>query len=447
MSPTTVDRIRLASLILIMLLWGIHLGYPMHRLQLARWTFLGYSVPSYYFLTVLLLAGSAACALAVKRRWALWETLWWSLPLICLPGILHSGDRLWSVRQWLSWIVRGVIPGGVIFLAGRRRTSSVLLLYWIYPVVIAASCFGLFEVFFSRNLLWDTFWNAVPATAQAGNPFYRPDAAIAIGLAPRGVQGNRAISASLIVGFLPLGFWLLKYKKPATVHLLGAATLLSMLLLSQVRAVWAATLAAMVLMPVVGLHRNWRDAVRIVGGTLLCLGAFLCWPKTSGILWARFNSFHLTNNSIRERLEVLRTVQVLKDQWLAGVGFGRFSVACRPYYPSSLVWNDTPDNQYLRWAIENGIVSFVLLLAFFVGLVRAGWKKIKAMKDPQETDFYKSLLVGWLSLAVTFLFFDGFYWGACNMTFWCLLGLFATCLSSTDLPSLSSTPQSRRTRD
>jgi len=31
---------------------------------------------------------------------------------------------------------------------------------------------------------------------------------------------------------------------------------------------------------------------------------------------------------------------------------------------------------------------------------------------------------------VTFLFFDGFYWGACNMTFWMLLGLFAACTKS-----------------
>lgn len=417
-------------MVLIMLLWGAHLGYPMHRLQLVRWTFLGYSVPSYYFLTVLLMGGCAACALWAKRRWTGWEALWWSLPLICLPGILHSGDPLWSLRQWLSWIVRGVIPGGVIFLAGKRRSSPSLLLYWVYPLVIVACCLGLTEVFFNKNPLWDDFWNAIPEVAQAGNPFYRPDAFIALGLAPRGVQGNRAVSASIIVGFLPLGIWLLKYKRPAQAHLLGVGLLSSMLLLSQVRGVWAATLAAVVLAAVVGLLRG-RGMVQAIAGILACLGVFLFLPKTAGFLWTRLNSFHLTNNSIRERLEILQTVWVLKNQWISGVGFGRFAAACRPHYPSTLTWSDTPDNQYLRWAIENGVVSFALLLAFFAGLLWSGWGKIKTM-DAVQGDFYKALLVGWLSLGVTFLFFDGFYWGACNMTFWCLLGLFATCLSSAD---------------
>ena len=70
------------------------------------------------------------------------------------------------------------------------------------------------------------------------------------------------------------------------------------------------------------------------------------------------------------------------------------------------------------------------MLLFLGGLVRAIWRKIKTIQDPETAGLYKALLAGWVGIAATFLFFDGFYWGACNMTFWCFLGLAATCLKT-----------------
>jgi hypothetical protein len=409
----------------------------MNLLQNARWTLLGYAVPIYFFFTVGLTMGAAACVLTFKRHWSRWELLWWGLPLICLPGILHSGDPLWSARQWLSWIVRGVVPGGIIFLTAKRKKTNSMLLYWIYPIIIAASLLGLREVYTNHNPLWDrfdySFDGSIVEIAQPTNPFYRPhhDLGAYSYLVPRGTQGNRIPFASTLVGFLPLGLWLLKYKKRFNaVPLIAVGILASILLLAQVRSVWLGALAAALMMQSFGLLRNRRETIKIAAGALLCLGVFLAWPKTHELLWSRFNSFHFAQSSIRERLDVLRTTEVLKDRWFLGLGFGQFPTAAKPYYPTALIWRGTPDDQYLRWAIENGIPSLLLLTAFFIGFVRAGWASIRRMKDVQEADFYKSLLVGWLSVGITFLFFDGFYWGACNMTFWSLLGLFATCLKS-----------------
>ncbi|MBI4061605.1 MAG: O-antigen ligase family protein [Elusimicrobia bacterium] len=416
-----------------MLLWGLHLGYPAPRLQAARWIFLGRLVPIYYFFTVALMLGTAATALALKRGWRKWELLWWALPLICLPGILGSDDLPWSLRQWFSWIIRGVIPGGVIFFSAHRKIKDIALLCWIYPVVIAASVLGLREIYTNRNPLWDRFdfEQQIPATSQTANPFYRPHDAIATYITPRGTQGNRIPYASTLVGFLPLGLWVSKYRKSLYwVNILAVVVLLSILVMSQARSAWMGTLAAVVLMRIFGLQKNSRETIKFAAGMLLCLAVFLAWQRTQPLLWSRLNSFHLTEESIRQRLAVLQTVKVLKDHWLIGIGFGQFPTVCRPYYPAALPWQSTPDNQYLRWLIENGLLGFSLLMAFFIGIVRAGWEKIKRLKDAEQADYYKSILVGWLSVAVTFIFFDGFYWGACNMTFWCLLGLFAVCLRS-----------------
>ncbi|MCX5796592.1 MAG: O-antigen ligase family protein [Elusimicrobia bacterium] len=417
------------SLFVVMVVWGLNLGYPMHHLQGVRWTLFGYFLPAYYILTVLPMAGAAALALAFKRQWTKWELFWWLLPLVCLPGILRSGDPLWSTRQCFSWIVRGLIPGGVIFAVAYRRRADRLLLYWIYPVIIAASLLGLSEIFLDYNPLGTDATVPITQTAQPDNPFYRPDEALRVSRSPLGTQGNRIPYASTLVAFLPLGLWLLRYKRHFFwAHLCAIALLSSILLLAQVRSAWVGMLAAMILMHALGLTRNPRGTIKIMAGILLCLGILMAWPRTQHLLLVRLQSFQLSEESIRQRLAVLQTAKVLQDRWLLGVGFGQFPTACKPYFHSTLPWRGTPDNQYLRWAIENGILSFGLLLAFFAGLVRAGWQKIKLMDDPQEADFYKSLLVGWASIAVTFLFFDGFYWGACNMTFWCFLGLFATCL-------------------
>jgi hypothetical protein len=423
------NRIDAGALFTVMALWGLHLAYPMNILQNARWMLLGYAVPVYFFFTIGLITSAAVGALALKRHWLRWELLWWSLPLICLPGLLSSADPLWSARQGMSWIVRGVLPGGVIFVTTPRQRANSIILCWIYPIVIAASLLGLNEIYTSHNPLWDDFNHSIQMTSQPANPFYRPTDAILGSLPPRGTQGNRIPYASTLIGFLPLGIWLLKYKKRFyAANLFAVGALASILLLAQVRSTWLAILATLLLMPAVGLLRTRREAIRIIAGALLCIGVFMAIPKTHALLGSRLNSFHLTQTSIKERLAVLHTAAVLKDHWLLGVGFGQFPMACKSYYPPAMIWLGTPDNQYLRWAIENGIPSTILFAVFLIGLVRAGWNKILRMKDVQEADFYKSLLVGWIGVCVTFLFFDGFYWGACNMTFWSLLGIFATCL-------------------
>jgi hypothetical protein len=421
------------ALFVVMSLWGVNLGCPLNHLQHIRWTLAGHDIPVYYFFIVMPMLAAAAGVLAFKRNWTQWELLWWLLPLICLPGILHSADPLWSLRQWLSWIIRGVIPGGVIFLLWDRQWEAWLL-YLIYPIVIAAALLGLSELYCNHNPLWDNSLIPIPKTSQQNDPFYRPfysDYRDLVPRRPEGTQGNRIPYAAMMLPFLPLGLWLLKYQKRFyRPHLLGVGMLVSILLLAQVRAVWVGLLASVLLMLAAGVQKNLRETAKIFIGILLCLCGFLAWPKTHALLWDRFHSFHLAEMSIRERLAVLKTARVLKNHWFVGIGFGQFPTVCRPYYPSDLPWFGTPDNQYLRWVIENGVFSFGLLLAFLAGLAHAGWKRIQCLGDARQVDFYKSLLVGWGSLAVTFLFFDGFYWGACNMTFWCLLGMFAAVLKA-----------------
>ena len=442
-----------AALALVMLWWGLNLGYPMHLLQPIRWTLFGHTFPVYYLITAGLALGAGVCVLASKRGWTGWELLWCLLPLICLPGIWRSGDRIWAFRQWLSWLVRGPIPGGIIFLAACRRRPQPLLLWWVYPVILAAAFLGLGELAWEQNPLWDhppfavaepapsgnNFGAAVgridraviPQTIQTDNPFYRPHRSVFLSARPWGTQGNKVPYAATILAFFPLGLWLLKHRVGTYwVHVLGVAVLFSILILARARSGWVGLLAVLMAVPAFGLYREPRKVATLIGGLLLCLVLLMVWPKSQVMLCERMHSLRLTEQSIRERLAVLKTAKALEGRWLLGVGFGQFPTACLPYRDQALPWLGTPDNQYLRWTIENGILGLSFLAAFIIGLIRAGWHRLRLMADLRQADFYRAILLGWLGIAVTFLFFDGFYWGACNMTFWCLLGLFATSLTT-----------------
>lgn len=430
-----------AALWIIVLIWALHLVYPMQRLQDARWLIFGNSVPIYFFFIVppVLIAG--ILTVLFKRQWSKWELLWLALPLICLPGVFVSTDRLWSLRQWSSFMIRGPIPGGVLFFAARARSRSFIVA-WIYPAILAAALIGLVEVLFHFNPIWKDFSNVIQETGQITNPFYRPGYQMAPPTPPRGTQGNRIPYAATLVGFFPLGIWVLKHKKwPPTTAYAAVCLLSSILILAGSRSAWMGLGVSLVLMASTGLIKSRFEWLSIAGSVLFLLGAACALPGPRHALWSRLHSFHFAENGIRTRLYGWETARMLKDCWAWWVGYGQYPSAADRYYrgPRWLpyfhgqTWIGTPDSQYLRWAIENGILSLTLLAAFFAGLIRESWARIQSIADAEAVDFYKALLAGWAAVATTFMFFDGYYWGACNMTFWALLGLFATSLDGAEL--------------
>ena len=115
---------------LVFAVWAAHLAYPLQRLQAWRWNVGGHLIPVYYFLVVGPIVAAAALAFA-RRRPSGWAVLWWLLPAVCLPGIVGSADPGWSVRQWASWIVRGPLPGAVLFGEVDGSEVGALLKRWV----------------------------------------------------------------------------------------------------------------------------------------------------------------------------------------------------------------------------------------------------------------------------------------------------------------------------
>jgi O-antigen ligase len=219
-------------------------------------------------------------------------------------------------------------------------------------------------------------------------------------------------------------------RRRALWHAAAFGSLFFLILWSQTRSSWVGMTAGLGTYALLVRRLDGRQARWILGGAAFVLGLGLLLPPTRALIVARAQSFTLRNQDIQHRLGSLPVIQALRDRPLFGAGYGNYPAVYRRYYQGPFSTIDTPDNQYFRWLIENGLVGAGLFLAFLIGLPYACWVRLRAIVDPEEQGFYGALLAGWVAIAVTFLFFDGFYWTGPNMTFWGFLGLLATGLGT-----------------
>jgi hypothetical protein len=94
-----------------------------------------------------------------------------------------------------------------------------------------------------------------------------------------------------------------------------------------------------------------------------------------------------------------------------------------------------------RIPIENGWIGLAGLILFFGCFSYAFWKRLRLLAE-EDRDFLLAVYCGWLSIALAFFFFDGFYWLGPNMTFWCLLGICFTGLKERPVQAREGHPGS-----
>lgn len=407
-------------------LWALYLLFPLHLLQFFRLTIHGLSIPIHYFFLAPPVLAAAIYATARRRPLRL-RLLCWSLPLAVVGSIVFSSAPSWSLREWLSWISRGYGAGAVFFLLDEDRPTRERLIGWVYSAAVAAALFGLVELAVDRNPLVDHLRERRPPTvSEASHVFYRPDQVkpVPISERPTGTQGDRIPYVACLLPFLSLAIWKLRAeKKPRWKAGWPALALVAIILAARSRSGWTglgALLTAQLLLD----QKARAPALRALGGLALFSAAAFVVPASRAALLTRLDS----DVKIAHRIASYAAVGALKGHLLFGVGYGQYPDAFRSFYHGPMPWMATPDNQYLRWLIETGLLGSLALAAFLGSIVIAGVEKIADMRDPRQAEFYKALLAGWVGIATTFVFFDGFYWGACNMTFWSFLGIFSTCL-------------------
>jgi len=410
----------------------------MQRLQMVQWNFFHYRIPAYYLVVLIpILVVLSGVFLIGRLRGGVWSWAWWLFPIACLPGIVWGVDSAWGLRQWLSLWSRGLAVGASLAWLLETPESSWKILRWAYGAAIVACLFGLTELALQANPLMDNFVSKTPSEilpADGGpNPLYQRPTDFSGSGRPMGTQGNRIPFTACLVPFLPIALWKAAMpRKMAWVHFFAAAALMSLILLSNARSGWVAVIVGVTAYLLLSTGEARRKAGWVLAGAVFLVALWLSWPSNLARVVSRAHSFTLKNQDVQHRLGSLPTVGAMKGRWLFGVGVGNYPKVYAPYYRGPFKYLSTPDNQYLRWLIETGIAGFGVLMLFLGGLAHACWRRMTSAAFQGDRPFYAAVLAGWISIATTFLFFDGFYWIGPNMTFWGFLGLLTATLRNND---------------
>jgi hypothetical protein len=413
-------------------LWALSIAIPPAWLQAWKVHVAGLVIPGYYLAFSLPTLGVGIYALAIERPKSFWLRAWWGWPLLLVPGCLLAANRGWAIRQWLSFVLRGIVAGGsfAYLLHDFRHRRNVLTI--VYGVAILAALVGLVEMRTQSNILTDQILNR-PVLEQpgSGNSLYAPPAYNSESSRPRGTQGNRIAYIACLVPFLPFALWgFLRHSgKAVWLNLIAFCILAAIVIWSGSRSGLVGALCAVSVYALLAGRANRPLARRIVLVLVATVAISAAVPAIRVSFENRLSDWTAANQDIQHRLGALPTIRALRDHFIFGLGYGNYPIAHQLYYRGPFRFLEVPDNQYLRWLVENGALGGTALLLYLAGLIAALLRKWKSA--PQDARLFDAAVIsGWIGVAVTFLFFDGFYWIGPNMTFWGFLAIAGSTLQN-----------------
>jgi hypothetical protein len=420
--------IKRTSLLAVTVLWGMAIAFPVHGLQLIRIPIGHVQIPIYYPLIVGISVILTVATFFKNRPSTPLQIAMWAFVMIGFPAILWLESWAWPVRQWLSFCIRGLVVGAAISCIVDSEAVTESLLRAIYIVVVAACLFGYFEMFAGRNPMIDALANyqIADATLQptTNTTFFRRPSDYAQSHRPTGTQGNRIPYTACLVPFIPIALWKAQaHRASRAVHVVASAALGTLVIWSQVRSSWIALLVSLAVYAILITRRHPQFRLRIAIGLGLIVALNFAVPSIRHSVLERAQTFNLKNKDIAHRLGSLPVLSALHDRWLFGVGYGRYGEVYRPFYTGPYGQLATPDNQFFRWLIETGVFGFVALMTLLIAIAYRSWRGLRTLDQSHGYTMYAACLAAWFAILVTFAFFDGFYWLAPNLTFWCLSGL------------------------
>lgn len=178
------------------------------------------------------------------------------------------------------------------------------------------------------------------------------------------------------------------------------------LILSFSRAAWLATILiwlAVLTVVVIKKNRSWR---------LAWLKLFLVFVLTVGTWVVIYPELFITRIQGEQVLEIKATQdrisslvdskEIIKDNWLSGVGLGSHTYALHEMYPTRTVWQlQQPHNTYLLILSELGLIGLLILVWVFYVFV-------KDLGNRVSTKSVLSFLI--LGVILFLMFFDHWWW-------------------------------------
>ncbi len=364
------------------------------------------------FLVILLANKKYVKHLFSIQDWPLWVFL------ICLAaGMVFATDKYLAKETYLYLVI--TFPP--LFYIGKALCSFDKNRNIIIGVICICSCLvafiGLLELFFGKNILYENF---------IANPYY--ERYIRFNPRPMSTQFNPVVLGSYLLGCLPFSFYLFR-NKSLRLRLLGISlsTLsIFVIVLTFSRGVFLGLIALL-------LFYLWkRHKRRIAALILFCFFLFMlicsC-QKDAGLNRFGFHGMikggYASIFSEYRINRVVMTFRTFNDYPLFGIGFNHFRLRFHEYCDKEDVNKIPyefmiPDNMYLTFLAETGIVGTTGFFLFLFLLFKRGLKQLNTLKDENKKQMLLIAMSALVGLLVNMGAYELFYWHHPYMLF-CLV--------------------------
>lgn len=352
-----------------------------------------------------------------RRLFSLCDWPLWLFLISLLAGTVSATDKnvAWKAYFYITITLFFIFYIGKGLYLNTKNQNIVSLVICICSSLVAL--IGILELSFGKNILYENFID---------NPFYERY----IRFNPRlmSTQLNPAVLGSYLLGCLPFSFYLFK-NKSLCLRLLGIFSSLlgaAVILLTFSRGVMLGLVALL-------LFYLWNSRKQKMFSLLLfsLIPLVLICSCQKSINFNRFGFNRFISGSYDSIISEYRlnrvnmTLKISKDYPLFGIGFNHFRSRFNEYCVEKDKGRElyefmVPDNMYLTFLAETGLVGIFGFLIFIIFLFKNGLKKIKESLIPM------SALVG---LLVNMGGYDLFYWSNPYILFCLICGLIqgATC--------------------
>lgn len=278
---------------------------------------------------------------------------------------------------------------------------------------IAVSIIGLSEVYFGRNILYEKL---IP------NPFY--ERYIRCGARPMSTQLNPAVLGSFLLGCLPFNFLLFKNKRLRLFGIIGSLISVSVIMLAASRGVFLGLIVSLSFY--LWMRKRLMLLCFFLAGVALLIAAssYQRCPDLNRFGFSRFISGSYDSMISEYRVSrVKMTAKILKEHPFTGIGFNHFRLRFDEFCDK----NDSgereefriPDNMYLTFLAETGLIGTLGFLIFMFFLLKNGLMRLAALKDRRKEELLIPL-TALAGLLVNMGAYELFYWSNPYMLF-CLI--------------------------
>ena len=370
-----------------------------------------------------------------------------------------SARQIFSFHDWPLWLFMISMSSGMVLAIDKNTAIAVyfyiiitfFLLFYIgkgfckteqdRTLICALLCIfgslvaiiGFMELYFGRNILYESF---------IVNPYYDKfiGPTLPLGLEryerytsrPMSTQLEPSILGAYLLVCLPFSLYFFKNKLfyLRLLGILSSVLCIVMIILSLSRVTF---LALIIVLLFYLWYKHKRRIIIVLACFILLISIGSCYPDSklsrygiSEMVYGRYDSIVSEHRFSR----IIMTAKIIKDSPFFGVGFNHFRIRFNEYcnkeekekVPYEYM---VPDNMYLTFLAETGIIGTTSFLIFIFLLLKRAIRKYNWLKDSYRRHFLLISISALIGLLVNMAGYELFYWYNPFMFFCLLSGLIA----------------------